>query len=983
MQTAIPKRLRALLDESQNGGAVLTFAECCNQILADNEMPFFPAYTDHGIAHIEAVLEAAERLIPDLVWERGMLSGDDAVVLTAASFLHDLALHLREPSFLALVGKGSRYKPLPWFCEDQRGRPGDMPWPELWQDFRREARRFSQSQLDRLLGPGHGEPPQIVFGDLDAEPSDWTLNDRLIVGEFLRRHHARLAHEIAIYGFPGIAEKEFPVLRKSLPQLAEAIGATARSHNEDMRVVADYLEDRSKGDLRPDGVAQLYLMGVLRIADYFQLEPKRATPLLLHLREPQSPTSVEEWKKHQAVSSISWEHKDPRAVSIQISPSHSLRTHLQLAELVADLQSELDLTAAVLSETYGTSKLSILQLSLQRVRTNLHEPELHARLSFVPQPSHLRSAEDLFRLMVGDLYGNEPKVAGRELLQNAVDAVRERKRWEDVRGERVEDDRFREFPADVLVEIEEVDEEKGLLRVSDRGIGMSPSTVKESFLTAGATFAPSSMEGEGRENQGRIEWMKAGRFGIGVFAAFLLGSEIRVATRHLQAERGVRFTARLDDDLVQLDWDEDAPLGTEIVVPYSTRKLESRRFRVRKEDLAERHLELLFGIASFFRLMEPSVEFRIRHSDGAHERLDREGEIPDPNKRLPDQWRKVRTSQFDAVLWSLPTREMEFDVFAPWNGYAANFAHNGFLIRKPDSALDSAYEWLGRDAGEIVSTPSVAVFDTKQELKIALNRYELADSALPFETELLKSIGADVAAHALARGEEPYPLDRAWGLKPVVSRTHWLPLIPRLVDRYVRGDLCVLLISEPARRRIATRFLKGRTSGGRWRELPFRTAVAPHEAFVDELEHEWVEMDDSLWKSHAEKEVLYSVEESMLLGRFPHVGVLARRYAEITPLFNDPDDDDPEVERLNELLTEIAQELRQVEEPDFFGLIIMREFDDDEGWEAPENPLALAWEETIGGMLERSPKARERRRQEVGEQNKSLRALANKWERFA
>jgi molecular chaperone HtpG len=982
MQAAIPPRLRTLSEKSAGVGAFLAFTECCDQVLADNKMPFFPAYTDHGTSHVESMLKASERLIPDSVWEKELLGGDDAIVLTAASFLHDLALHLREPGFLALIEEGSRYKPVPWFNEDQRGRPADAPWSVLWQDFRREARRFSQSQLDRLLGPGHGDPPQIILGEPDTDPSEWTLNDRLLIGEFLRRHHARLAHEIAIYGFPGIAEKEFPMLRKSLPRLAEAIGATARSHNEDMRVVSDYLDSRSKGDLRPDGVAQLYLMGVLRIADYFQLEPTRATPLLLHLREPQSPASVAEWKKHQAVSSISWEHKDPHAVSIQISSSHSLRTHLQLTELLADLQSELDLAAAVLSETYGGTKLSPLQLSLQRVRTNLHEPEMHARLSFVPQPSHLRSAEDLFRLMVGDLYGNEPTVAGRELLQNAVDAVRERKRWEDIRSEQIENDRFRALPADIVVEVEEVDEAEGLLRVSDRGIGMSPSTVTESFLTAGATFAPSSVDLESQESGSRIEWLKAGRFGVGVFAAFLLGSEIQVTTRHLQAERGIRFTARLDDDLVQLDWDEEAPLGTEIVVPYSARRLVPRGYHPREDDFAASHLELLHGVALFFGLIEPRVEFLIKRRHGTTERLDNVREIPSPSSRLPDQWRKVQTSQFDAVLWSLPSREIELGVFAPWNGYATNLAHNGFLIRKPDRAFDNlVYEWSGYKANEIVGTPSIAIFDTKQNLKIALNRYELADSKLPFEKELLKSIGADVVAHALTQGEEQYPLDKAWGLKPVVSRSHWIPLIPQLIERHVRGDLCVLLISEPARREITTRFLKGRTAGGRWRELPFRTAVAPHEAFASELELEEVEMDELLWKSHAEKEALYSIENSVSLGRFPLAGVLSRRFAKVTPLFGDSDDEDPDVERFNKLLTEVAEELRKGEDPDFFALVLLREFD--EPGLPGEEPLALAWEEAIGGLLERSPKARERRLREIGEKKKPLRALANKWKRFA
>jgi molecular chaperone HtpG len=325
VSSAIPPEFRDLLADSQFEPAVLQFVDACEQILGANEMPFFPAYTDHGIDHVRAVLDAAVKLVPEQVWTGKLLEAADAAVLVSATYLHDLAMHLREPGFRTLIsGSPSPFKPLPWFDADQRGHSADQPWAILWQDFRKEARRFSKSQLDRLLGPASSETPAIAYGDLDRKPEEWTKGDRLLVGEFLRRHHARLSHEIAIYGFPAIPDGEFPVLSRTLPHLADAIGTAARSHNMDLRVAHDYLADREPGNLRPDGAALLYLMGVLRVADYFQLEGNRAAPLLLHLEDPQSPQSIEEWQKHQAISSISWKHDDPLAVYLQVSPSHNL-----------------------------------------------------------------------------------------------------------------------------------------------------------------------------------------------------------------------------------------------------------------------------------------------------------------------------------------------------------------------------------------------------------------------------------------------------------------------------------------------------------------------------------------------------------------------------------------------------------------------------------------------------------------------------------
>jgi hypothetical protein len=123
-----------------------------------------------------------------------------------------------------------------------------------------------------------------------------------LAGEFIRRHHARLAHEIAIYGFPGLeiggGEGRFPAMGKEaghpLMHLADLIGLTARSHGASLRVCKSYLESSPlySGTPRPMGTAVLYPMALLRVADYLQIDRQRAPAVLLRLRNPQSPVSV-------------------------------------------------------------------------------------------------------------------------------------------------------------------------------------------------------------------------------------------------------------------------------------------------------------------------------------------------------------------------------------------------------------------------------------------------------------------------------------------------------------------------------------------------------------------------------------------------------------------------------------------------------------------------------------------------------------------
>jgi molecular chaperone HtpG len=950
------KRLYPLLIEADGAGAALALVNACGQILDDNKTPFFPAYTDHGSSHIEAVLEASERLIPDDIWNGEVLTPNDAIVLVCAILLHDLAMHLREPGFLLLVtGEGPNH-PLPWFDKAQRNRGADLPWPELWQDFRKEASRFSQSQLDRILGPNYGSPPQIVLGDFEPDASGWTTNDRLLIGEFLRRHHARLAHEISAFGFPGLDAEYFPVLAQTLPALADAIGATARSHNEDLRVIADYLSAKTGGDFRPDGVVQLYLMAVLRVADYFQLQPSRATPLLLHLKDPQSPISVDEWRKHQAITTISWAHRDPDAVNIQVSPDQTLRTHLQLGELLADLQREIDRTAAVLSETYGGSELADLRLALQRVRTNLNEPDLLRRLPFVPRQARLESAEDLFRLVISDLYGNNPAVAGRELLQNAVDAVRELDRW---RADQPTSPavKTRDLPADVLIEARDTDGKYGYLRVVDKGIGMKPATVIESYLQAGATFRELPDDDVRADPAAALRWMKAGHFGVGAFAAFLLGPEIQVNTRHPAEERGVSFTARIDEEQVQLNWECDVPVGTEITVRFSKKRL---RQKGSNNPQGGNFRDLLRRIANFYGLEKPTVAFRFvdRNGKSTNTRsrdLTPSSEIPVPGEDLSLAWRSVDAPRFDAVFWEVPLKADGPKV--------SRLAHNGLFIEQEVTKFGRAYRWGSRPSKKLITPPTVAVFDARQRLRVSLNRYELVERSLPFEAELLESIGADVVAHALVAGPTQFPLGVEWGLRPVVSQHGWFPLTPQLLNEYGDHDLLVLWIAEP-NGPTAEQFCPNGADHGGWEQVCCRVALAPksiggRNRFLPETIKTTINSFQSMFSIDPVATVLAERQKSGL-----GVRLLSHRTSDAT---------------VDEVVVSLGRKLIAAGTDKDLGVTLFRRYDDHS--RNPKDPVSRSWETLVGDQMARSPEARDEEGKKIASASEDMAFRIDSWER--
>jgi molecular chaperone HtpG len=301
------------------GRDVSALVDAVSAIATHNKTPFFPAYTDHGIDHLAAVLRwCVELTPPEAVADLGE---EDAAVIVGAALLHDIGMHLSEEGFAELVG-GGWHDPLPWFDESHEGRPADRPWPDLWDDFRREARHFDRTEMVRLLGSNDEGVPKVVVEDelVLASLDRW---DKLYVGEFLRRHHARLAHEVAVFGFPGLGDTfpRAPQSPKGVADVRRLMGLVARSHNEPLRMIIDHLDDHEGGDLTPAGVHLTFVAGLLRIADYAQLGDDRAPSILLRMTAPQSPLSIQAWKDHDAVTMVRpQDAKDPGALRFRVSP---------------------------------------------------------------------------------------------------------------------------------------------------------------------------------------------------------------------------------------------------------------------------------------------------------------------------------------------------------------------------------------------------------------------------------------------------------------------------------------------------------------------------------------------------------------------------------------------------------------------------------------------------------------------------------------
>lgn len=700
----IPSRIAELLSRDVAlHSAVLEAISTVSPWAQDNKTIFFPEYTDHSLVHMSDVLASADSIISDESWP--LLTPQDAAAITLSVLLHDCALHLTEDGFYSLIngryqGFGSKYVQV------------DTPWDQLWQQFWAEARRFDHRKLIQLFG---ASDPVTSF---PSSKLDLTLRHRLLIGEFLRRHHARLAHEIAICGIPGHSENiRFGVAQTEFFDLC---GFIARSHNLGLRAAVDAIEPAKRRVHM--GCRVPFVMATLRVADYLQIQSARAPGQLLALKSLSSPISRGEWKKHASVREIHQAHDDPESIFVDCEPE-SAHTFVGMRRLLSDIQQEMDGCWAVIGEVYGrVSALAGLGLAVRRIRSNIDDPGEFQRLrrpSYIPREFRFRTASaELMDLLVAPLYGDRPEVGVRELVQNSVDACLER----DELARRGVIDKPEASDEDVMVTFEVFEDQPSKIVVEDFGVGMTPDVVDRYFLNIGASFRSSDLWRRSFEVDGHSTIHRTGRFGIGVLAAFLLGNKIRVTTRHISAAKdaGVSFTCEQGDDVIALV-PCDFHHGTRIEIHIS-KKVEKELLR-----------SMSYGRQSWdwYCLEEPKVERRLVTRQGIKQ-LDQSLVVPSCDAELSSTaWRRVNVDGYDDVMWSYTAPATR--------SYSRTLTCNGILI-------DRGYHGLNVSVSGILgainaSRPSVSVFDPDGRFPLNLQRDRISGNAL----DVSSALGDDIA----------------------------------------------------------------------------------------------------------------------------------------------------------------------------------------------------------------------------------------------
>lgn len=479
-QTTLATRLdqdEALVPRESLRIAFLNFRERAT-LLAGEIARDLPDFTVHDVSHLDALWEMASIIAGSTI----SLTPTEAFVLGGAFLIHDLGMGLA-----AYVGG-----------------------------------------LDELrLHPRWGDTV-AVLSKTNAGTSPLSEDDvrRRATAEVLRVLHAEQAERLASISWvkPGTDERyhliEVPELRFEFGPL---IGRIAHSHWWAVdELIGQFSTIEGAPTWCPNDwtIDPLKLACLLRAADVSHLDARRAPGFLHALRKPTG-TAQEHWDFQERVSKPRIEaHTDRLAYTSRAFPLNKAAAWWLGYDLLRMVDSELRGVDAVLGDTSrgrfaarGVVGVEDPQRLSALVRTDGWVP-----VNTQIQVTHV--AKVISTLGGEQLYGPDPVVPLRELIQNASDAVRARRMYEHLPN----------GWGEISVRFGS-DEYGHWLEVGDNGIGMSNAALTGPLLDFGQSYWDSALMHEEYPGLSARSFAATGTYGIGFFAVFMWGERVRVTSR--------------------------------------------------------------------------------------------------------------------------------------------------------------------------------------------------------------------------------------------------------------------------------------------------------------------------------------------------------------------------------------------------------------------------------------------------------------------
>ena len=437
-----------------------------------------PWITVHDVTHLDALWETASLISEGAV----SVTPPEAFALGSAILLHDSAMSV------AAYGGG---------IEEIEGTI-------QWKDAAARWREIKKEKTETL--------------DESAEAMR-----KAILPEVLRRVHAEKAAAMAEQGWlTKGGEKEHLIRDPDVRYFyGQSIGDIAHSHWwSTSKLEEEFRQDLGAFPQRTRHVVdRIKIACLLRLADALHIDQRRAPRFLRALLRPEG-VSSEHWAFQEKLSSP---HLEGDAVVFTSGQAFE-RTEAEAWWLAYDTLASVDQELRDVDLLLQARGREVFRA--RRVK-GIGSPEAFA-MSVRPRnwrPVDARiKASDVPKIVAAlggsKLYGDDPVIPLRELIQNGTDAIRARRKLEK------RDDTWGE------IQVFTVSRDGGeWLVVQDNGVGMSERIMTGPLVDFGNSFWRSSLALEEFPGLAAAGMTAIGRFGIGFFSVFMLGDTVRIISR--------------------------------------------------------------------------------------------------------------------------------------------------------------------------------------------------------------------------------------------------------------------------------------------------------------------------------------------------------------------------------------------------------------------------------------------------------------------
>jgi hypothetical protein len=450
---------------------------------------WLPNFTVHDITHIDALWECADTI----AGADYALTPTETFVLGGAFLYHDAAMTLA-----AYGGSVERLRDA---------------HPDLW------AAVIGQELRDAGFEDADA-------GLLTTPPSQIRQN---AICTLLRLLHAERAHDLPTMSIgpdgqgPRLIEDDD--IRE---EFAAAVGVVAASHHWSIdRVERTFVDDiRGAPSFCPGAWAYdlLKVACLLRVADASHIDSRRAPSLLAAIRRPVDLSRLHwcfqqkltKFRFDPALGALAYSSKSP------FDPAHAEAWWLAY-DAVQMIDRELRAADALLATRRGAAH----RFAAKTVK-NAGSPAQFADNVLVrgwtPVDARVgisNVAEVIRRFGGASLYGPDPIVALRELLQNAFDAVLARRA-------------IQELPDDygtAEIGMEKTQDGGWRLSIADQGIGMDQTVLTRFLLDFGGSLWNSPQLPLIHPKLAASKFRPTGKYGIGFFSVFMLGDSVTVVSK--------------------------------------------------------------------------------------------------------------------------------------------------------------------------------------------------------------------------------------------------------------------------------------------------------------------------------------------------------------------------------------------------------------------------------------------------------------------